>query len=134
MQSKYYMEAHDMFKRANCVSRLEKAIIIGFMAGYRNNPRPSPENIVTIKLNESIEKVHQDDRTALMLVESLITLDYNTGQWKTFRKYREVDQSQQLAEGGVAGSDTTATSGTAGASGAGSGTPSATGQQNSVVI
>uniref|UniRef100_A0A182NG80 HDAg domain-containing protein n=1 Tax=Anopheles dirus TaxID=7168 RepID=A0A182NG80_9DIPT len=134
ISSKYYMEAHDMFKRANCVSRLEKAIIIGFMAGYRNNPRPSPENIVTIKLNESIEKVHQDDRTALMLVESLITLDYNTGQWKTFRKYREVDQSQQLAEGGVAGSDTTATSGAAGASGAGSGAASATGQQNSVVI
>lgn len=48
------MEAHDMFKRANCVSRLEKAIIIGFMAGYRNNPRPSPENVVTIKLNESL--------------------------------------------------------------------------------
>lgn len=43
-----------MFKRANRVSRLEKAIIIGFMAGYRNNPRPNPENIVTIKLNESI--------------------------------------------------------------------------------
>lgn len=30
-----------------------------------------------------------------MLVESLITLDYNTGEWKTFRKYRELDPSQQ---------------------------------------
>lgn len=42
-----------MFKRANRVSRLEKALIIGFMAGYRDNPRPNPENVVTIKLNES---------------------------------------------------------------------------------
>uniref|UniRef100_A0A182MWL9 HDAg domain-containing protein n=1 Tax=Anopheles culicifacies TaxID=139723 RepID=A0A182MWL9_9DIPT len=127
--SKYYMEAHDMFKRANCVSRLEKAIIIGFMAGYRNNPRPSPENIVTIKLNESVEKVHQDDRTALMLVESLITLDYNTGQWRTFRKYREVDQSQQLAES--VSSDTTASGAANTATSGGSGTTASAGQQNS---
>uniref|UniRef100_A0A182R7L9 HDAg domain-containing protein n=1 Tax=Anopheles funestus TaxID=62324 RepID=A0A182R7L9_ANOFN len=132
ISSKYYMEAHDMFKRANCVSRLEKAIIIGFMAGYRNNPRPSPENIVTIKLNESVEKVHQDDRTALMLVESLITLDYNTGQWRTFRKYREVEQSQQLAES--VSSDTTATGAGNTATSGGSGTTASAGQQNSVVI
>uniref|UniRef100_A0A182PEH6 HDAg domain-containing protein n=1 Tax=Anopheles epiroticus TaxID=199890 RepID=A0A182PEH6_9DIPT len=133
ISSKYYMEAHDMFKRANCVSRLEKAIIIGFMAGYRNNPRPSPENVVTIKLNESVEKVHQDDRSTLMLVESFITLDYNTGQWRTFRKYREIDQTQQLPEG-VSG-DTTTTTGTANTpSNGGSGAASNAGQQNSVVI
>lgn len=42
-----------MFKRANRVTRLDKALILGFMAGYRDNPRPNPENVVTIKLNES---------------------------------------------------------------------------------
>jgi negative elongation factor A len=47
------MEAHDMFKRANRVTRLEKALILGFMAGYRDNPRPNPDNVVVIKLNES---------------------------------------------------------------------------------
>ena len=47
------MEAHEMFKRANRVTRLDKALILGFMAGYRDNPRPNPENVVTIKLNES---------------------------------------------------------------------------------
>lgn len=46
-------EAHDMFKRANRVTRLDKALILGFMAGYRDNPRPNPENVVEIKLNES---------------------------------------------------------------------------------
>lgn len=46
-------EAHDMFKRANRVTRLDKALILGFMAGYRDNPRPNPENVLEIKLNES---------------------------------------------------------------------------------
>ncbi|XP_039437151.1 negative elongation factor A-like [Culex pipiens pallens] len=119
LSNKHVMEAHDMFKRANRVSRLEKALIIGFMAGYRDNPRPNPENVVTIKLNESTEKVLQaDDTHALMLVESLITLDYNTGEWKTFRKYRELDPSQQNEAG-------TAATG---------GQPGSTAQQNSVVI
>ncbi|XP_065084595.1 negative elongation factor A [Ochlerotatus camptorhynchus] len=103
LSNKHVIEAHDMFKRANRVTRLEKALILGFMAGYRDNPRPNPENVVTIKLNESKEKVLQaDDTQALMLVESLITLDYNTGEWKTFRKYRELDPSQQN-EPGTAG-------------------------------
>lgn len=117
LSNKHVMEAHDMFKRANRVTRLEKALILGFMAGYRDNPRPNPENVVTIKLNESQEKVLQsDDTQAVMLVESLITLDYNTGEWKTFRKYRELDPSQQHEAG------------TAGQGG------QATAQQNSVVI
>jgi negative elongation factor A len=47
------MEAHDMFKKANRVTRLDKALILGFMAGYRDNPRPNPDNVLTIKLNES---------------------------------------------------------------------------------
>jgi hypothetical protein len=43
------------------------------------------------------ENVKQEDNTiAVMLVESLIRLDYNTGEWKTFRKYRKLDQNQQV--------------------------------------
>ena len=42
-----------MFKKANRVTRLDKALILGFMAGYRDNPRPNAENVITIKLNES---------------------------------------------------------------------------------
>jgi negative elongation factor A len=43
-QNKHVMEAHDMFELANRVTRLEKAL-----AGYRDNPRPNPDNVV-IKL------------------------------------------------------------------------------------
>lgn len=42
-----------MFKKANRVTRLDKALILGFMAGYRDNPRPNADNVITIKLNES---------------------------------------------------------------------------------
>lgn len=45
--------ASEMFKKANRVSRLDKALILGFMAGYRDNPRPNADNVITIKLNES---------------------------------------------------------------------------------
>ena len=57
------MEAHEMFKKANRVTRLDKALILGFMAGYRDNPRPNSENVVTIKLNES--KVSTDNSSVL---------------------------------------------------------------------
>ena len=53
MQSKHVAVASEMFKKANRVTRLDKALILGFMAGYRDNPRPNAENVITIKLNES---------------------------------------------------------------------------------
>lgn len=30
-----------------------------------------------------------------MLVDTLIRLDYNTGEWKTFRTFRKITQQQQ---------------------------------------
>lgn len=52
-QSKHVAVASEMFKKANRVTRLDKALILGFMAGYRDNPRPNADNVITIKLNES---------------------------------------------------------------------------------
>lgn len=42
-----------MFRKANKVSRPDKALILGFMAGLRENPRPNSENVIVIKLYES---------------------------------------------------------------------------------
>lgn len=42
-----------MFRKANRVSRPDKALILGFMAGLRENPRPTPENVIVIKLGET---------------------------------------------------------------------------------
>lgn len=42
-----------MFRKANRVSRPDKALILGFMAGLRENPRPNSENVLVIKLGET---------------------------------------------------------------------------------
>ncbi|KAH8268116.1 hypothetical protein KR026_000147 [Drosophila bipectinata] len=94
LSNEHVHKAHEMFRKANRVSRPDKALILGFMAGLRENPRPNSENVLVIKLGETEEKVQQDDgNTALCLVESHIRLDYNTGEWKTFQNYRLQDQS-----------------------------------------
>ncbi|KAG5671776.1 hypothetical protein PVAND_001953 [Polypedilum vanderplanki] len=96
LSSKHVAVASEMFKKANRVTRLDKALILGFMAGYRDNPRPNADNVITIKLNESKEQVKQPDNTVVpMLVDTLIRLDYNTGEWKTFRTFRKITQQQQ---------------------------------------
>lgn len=42
------------------------------------------------------ERVKQDDGTFVpMLVESLIKLDYNTGEWKKLQHLRRIDKTTQ---------------------------------------
>merc|ERR1712228_186182 len=81
------LEAQEMFKTANKVTRPEKALILGFMAGSRDNPCPHLGNIVTIKLSENQENVPQNDGTYLtMIVEIHFQMNYNTGEWKRIKK------------------------------------------------
>ncbi|XP_055712804.1 negative elongation factor A [Phlebotomus papatasi] len=93
LSSEHVNKVHEMFRGANRVTRLDKALILGFISGQRENPRPNPDNVVTITLNQTKEKVKQEDDTdAVMLVESFIRLDYNTMEYKTFQKCRRLDQ------------------------------------------
>lgn len=101
LSSEYMMKAQEMFRRANGVTRRDKALILSFMAGCRENPQPSPDNSIIIKLGDAEERVkNQDNTVGLMHVESFIKLDYNTGKWEKFQNYRRPDtkaaaQSQQ---------------------------------------
>ena len=71
------LEAQEMFRTANRVTRPEKALILGFMAGSRDNPCPHLGSIVTIKLSENQENVPQDDNTYLtMIVETHFQVEY----------------------------------------------------------
>ncbi|KAF2899133.1 hypothetical protein ILUMI_07042 [Ignelater luminosus] len=89
------LEAQDMFRTANKVTRPEKALILGFMAGSRDNPCPHLGNIVTIKLSEDQENVLQPDETYLtMLVETHFQMNYNNGEWKRIKKYRHIENVQ----------------------------------------
>ncbi|XP_018572785.1 negative elongation factor A [Anoplophora glabripennis] len=86
------LEAQDMFRTANKVTRPEKALILGFMAGSRDNPCPHLGNIVTIKLSEDQENVLQPDETYLtMMVETHFQMNYNNGEWKRIKKYRHIE-------------------------------------------
>jgi negative elongation factor A len=84
-------EAQEMFRTANKVTRPEKALILGFMAGSRDNPCPNLGSIITIKLSEDQEQIAQGDgSTHLMLVETLFQMNYATGEWKRLRKCRPI--------------------------------------------
>nr|CAD7432401.1 unnamed protein product [Timema monikensis] len=86
------LEAQEMFRTANKVTRPEKALILGFMAGARDNPCPHLGNIVTIKLSENPEDVLQTDHSSLlMLVETHFQMNYNTGEWKRIKKVRNLE-------------------------------------------
>ncbi|GLV44404.1 Negative elongation factor A [Carabus blaptoides fortunei] len=91
------LEAQDMFRTANKVTRPEKALILGFMAGSRDNPCPHLGNIVTIKLSEDQENVLQADDTYLtMMVETHFQMNYNNGEWKRIKKFRTIENSEPV--------------------------------------
>ncbi len=110
-------EAQEMFKNANKVTRPEKALILGFMAGSRGNfhlndaiwnkrmfilfliflenPCPHLGNIVTIKLSEDEEVVTATDgvTTTTRIVETHFQMNYAAGEWKRIKKMRKMEET-----------------------------------------
>lgn len=117
-----------MFRTANKVTRPEKALILGFMAGSRgtfmevkallrtqlhvvtltfillvDNPCPKLGNIVTVMLSENVEEVTQADGTAVqMLVETHFQMNYMNGEWKRIKKNRRVVTEETAASASAA--------------------------------
>lgn len=87
------LAAHEMFKNANRVSRAEKALILGFMAGAREKPYAHQGPIITIKLSENTEVVTASDGTKQMqLVEMLFEMNYDSGHWRRLKRTRVVSK------------------------------------------
>ncbi|KAK1797249.1 hypothetical protein P4O66_008633 [Electrophorus voltai] len=84
--------AQEMFKTANKVTRPEKALILGFMAGSRENPCPEQGDIIQIKLSEHSEVLPKADGTGstTMLVDTVFEMNYSTGQWTRLKKYKPI--------------------------------------------
>ncbi|CAN0107020.1 negative elongation factor A isoform X1 [Lampetra fluviatilis] len=84
--------AQEMFKTANKVTRPEKALILGFMAGSRENPCPDQGDIIQIKLSEHTEVLPKADGTGstTMLVDTVFEMNYATGQWTRLKKYKPI--------------------------------------------
>lgn len=87
------LEAQEMFRTSNIVTRPEKALILGFMAGSRDNPCPQQGHILSIRLSETKEMVSQTDNTNKpMVADVFFQMNYQTGEWKRIKKYRECEQ------------------------------------------
>jgi len=87
------LAAHEMFKNANRVSRAEKALILGFMAGAREKPYAHQGPIITIKLSENTENVTAADGSQqTQLVEMLFEMNYDTGHWRRLKRTRVVSK------------------------------------------
>ncbi|XP_054544467.1 negative elongation factor A isoform X2 [Talpa occidentalis] len=84
------LAAREMFKTANKVTRPEKALILGFMAGSRENPCQEQGDVIQIKLSEHTEDLPKADSqgSTTMLVDTVFEMNYTTGQWTRFKKYK----------------------------------------------
>ncbi|XP_075705066.1 LOW QUALITY PROTEIN: negative elongation factor A [Rhinoderma darwinii] len=82
--------AQEMFKTANKVTRPEKALILGFMAGSRENPCPEQGDVIQIKLSEYTEVIQKGDGTGstTMIVDTVFEMNYSTGKWTKLKKYK----------------------------------------------
>ncbi|XP_070607558.1 negative elongation factor A [Erythrolamprus reginae] len=81
--------AHEIFQMANKVTRREKALILGFMAGSRENPCQEQGDVIQIKLSEHMEVMPNADGTGstTMLVDTIFEMNYATGEWSRLTKY-----------------------------------------------
>ncbi|CAH8556162.1 unnamed protein product [Heterobilharzia americana] len=73
-----------LFQGANRVTRPEKAMIISFIAGSRDNPRPDTGQTTRIRLSEHRERVLNQSTGQLMdlAVDTYLTMDYSTGKYE----------------------------------------------------
>ncbi|XP_063160678.1 negative elongation factor A [Candoia aspera] len=84
--------AHEIFQTANKVTRPEKALILGFMAGSRENPCQEQGDVIQIKLSEHTEVLPNTDGTGstTMLVDTIFEMNYATGEWSRLTKYKPI--------------------------------------------
>ncbi|TNN21012.1 Negative elongation factor A [Schistosoma japonicum] len=88
----------NLFQDANRVTRPEKAMIISFIAGSRDNPRPETGQITRIRLSEHRERVINQNTGQLvdLAVDTFLTMDYSTGKYEKVKCYRS-DTPENLA-------------------------------------
>uniref|UniRef100_A0A914WGN7 HDAg domain-containing protein n=1 Tax=Plectus sambesii TaxID=2011161 RepID=A0A914WGN7_9BILA len=90
MSKEVMAQATEMFSTANKLSRPEKALILGFMAGNRENPCPQMGQVLTVRLSESNEMEPAADGSGMqpVSVETFFQMNYATGEWKRLKKVR----------------------------------------------
>lgn len=85
----------EVFRGANRATKPEKALIVGFICGSKENPCPQLGHIVTIKLGDHIEKVtYPDGSETYSFVEMHYQMNYQTGEGKKIKKPRPLTQQE----------------------------------------
>lgn len=85
----------EVFRGANRATKPEKALIVGFICGSKENPCPQLGHIVTIKLGDHIEKVtYPDGSETYSFVEMHYQMNYQTGEGKKLKKPRPLTQQE----------------------------------------
>jgi hypothetical protein len=85
------LQAQEMFNSSNRLTRPEKALILGFIAGSRENPRPEHGSLVSIKLNESEEILTSSNgQQHRVLSELFFQMNYDTGEYKKIKKVKPI--------------------------------------------
>lgn len=62
-------------------------------SSFSDNPCPQQGHILSIRLSETKEMVQQADSSIKpMLADVFFQMNYQTGEWKRIKKYRECEQ------------------------------------------
>lgn len=55
------------------------------------NPCPQQGNVLNIKLSENEENIsHADGSQKKVIVDTYFQMNYGSGEWKRFKKYRDI--------------------------------------------
>jgi negative elongation factor A len=88
--------AQEMFSNSNQLTRPEKALILGFIAGSRENPQPQNGPLITIKLNEAEEIVQTTNgQQHKVLSELYFQMNFDTGEYKKIKKLKPLSNITQ---------------------------------------
>ncbi|KAI2811739.1 hypothetical protein BLOT_002917 [Blomia tropicalis] len=86
-----------LFQQSNCLTRPEKALILGFMAGTQANPAPSAGSVSMVKFKETIEEHRTTTGASVrVLAEEHFQMNFATGEWKTVKSIRQADLDQNV--------------------------------------
>ncbi|CAF0812308.1 unnamed protein product [Brachionus calyciflorus] len=85
------LQAQEMFANSNKLTRPEKALILGFIAGSRENPRPDQGPLLLIKLNEAEELMTAPTGEQYQIIaETYFQMNYDTGEYKQIKKIKPI--------------------------------------------
>lgn len=99
-------QATAIFNASNCLTRPEKALILGFMAGTQPNPAPQMGPICMIRYLEKVEERQTATGTVTVVIEEHFQMNFNTNEWQTVQSVRQADPSYKLPSQDHSGNQT----------------------------